>query len=116
VPFPVHCTNCGQELPSVEAGPCPKCGAITKTVQLEARGHAQATASAQGSWRRVEEVLERNWLAMSILFCLILISAIPAYFLSGWWSVSVTLALAAISSVVGVFAVTKVRNITEGKF
>jgi hypothetical protein len=38
--FPVHCKSCGTELPSVDFGPCPKCGSIAKTVSMAARGFA----------------------------------------------------------------------------
>jgi hypothetical protein len=31
----VNCSDCGNQLPDVKSGPCPKCGSINKTVQLQ---------------------------------------------------------------------------------
>jgi restriction system protein len=42
----VHCSSCGFPLPSTDAGPCPECGGVTKTVQLTARATAMGTARA----------------------------------------------------------------------
>lgn len=44
--FPVYCTACGFELPSVDAGPCPKCGSTAKTVSMSAAGYSQSSGRA----------------------------------------------------------------------
>src|SRR4051794_36344843 len=43
---PVHCTACGHQLPSADAGPCPKCGSTAKTFSAVATAHSQSTARA----------------------------------------------------------------------
>jgi hypothetical protein len=44
--FPVHCSSCGFPLPNTDAGPCPECGGVTKTVELTARATVMGTARA----------------------------------------------------------------------
>jgi len=108
----IHCSNCGQELHDETETPCPKCGDKRRTFSAE--GHLQVTSSVtlQTSLRRFEEELRKNWPLIGVLAVGDALSTIPAYFLSGWASVAVTLAFIVVSTLVGYYAVTRVVTIT----
>ena len=56
--FPVHCTRCKQPLGQDETV-CPKCGSNERTVELEARGIVTASATAQMTFDRINEIAEK---------------------------------------------------------
>ena len=110
--FRVHCTDCSHELRDVNETPCPQCGSNKRTVQLEARGQAVTMASARISRRNFEREVKKNWPLIATVGACNLLSAIPAYFLSGIPSVVFTLAFVTITTVLGYFMITRVITIT----
>jgi hypothetical protein len=69
-------------------------------------------ASASLTLRKVEEEMKKNWPLVILLLLGNFISIVPAYFLSGWWSVAATLFFILFSTGLGYFAITRVITIT----
>jgi hypothetical protein len=95
---------------------CPNCGGTAKTVYLEALSSIQVKSRVQGIWRGINVFKEWSWKAISILAIVNFVAMVPAYYLSGWWSVVATVVFSLLSAIVGYFAVTKVREISKGQF
>jgi hypothetical protein len=108
----VNCSDCGCELPDVNSGPCPNCGSINKTVQLQAHSQAGATASAKTFALKAVTEMKGNWKLICMLVVVNFISVVSAYFLSGFKSVIVNLVLIIASTIVGYLAITRVTTIT----
>jgi hypothetical protein len=110
--FPVTCKNCGNSLKNVEDLPCPKCGSVQAIVHMTARSMAASSGRATMSGHMTVETMRKNWPYIILLVAIILISGIPAYCLSGWTSVVVSWLFAALSTLVGYYAITKIaRNV-----
>jgi hypothetical protein len=56
--------------------------------------------------------IEKNWLLVVILVLCDVVSVVPAYFLSGWASVALTVFFIVLSTAFGYFAITRVVTIT----
>ena len=66
--------------------------------------------------RKIKQEVKKNWPLLVILVLCDVISVVPAYFLSGWASVIVTVFFIILSTVLGYYAITKVITIaTETK-
>lgn len=109
--FPVTCDKCGEKLPDVNST-CPKCGSAPKTVHVEARAQIGLRAVARMSTRKIEEEIRKNWPLVLILAAIYLVSMIPSYFLSGWWSVAANLIFIILSTAVSYYAITRIITIT----
>jgi predicted RNA-binding Zn-ribbon protein involved in translation (DUF1610 family) len=106
-----HCSNCGHEVDDLVRAPCPRCGDTRITVSAVGNINAcigdctwELAASRRG--------IKKNRPFIAVLALGDLISTIPAYFLSGWASVAVTLLFIVASTVVGYYAITRVVRIT----
>ena len=108
----VRCSNCQYELRDVNESPCPKCGDTRKTVALEAKTQIKMSATLHMTRTKIEEEIKKNWPLIALLAGLDLFSTIPAYLLSGWQSVAVTLLFIVVSTVLGYYAITRVIRIT----
>jgi hypothetical protein len=109
--FPATCDRCGYALRDVEET-CPICGPAPKTVHLEARTRTGLSARVSTTTRKFEKEMKKNWPLILVLFVGNLLSAVPAYFLSGWSSVTVTLLSNVFFTFVGYYAITRVITIT----
>jgi hypothetical protein len=109
----VNCSACGCELPGVDSGPCPKCGGMAKTVQLEARGQMMTSGSLKVSLRKIEMAVKKDWKLICILIVMQLIAVGLAYFLSGVASVIASVVVIIVTTIVGYFAITRVFTITH---
>jgi RNA polymerase subunit RPABC4/transcription elongation factor Spt4 len=110
----VKCSDCDYELAENQS-PCPNCGGTKRTINFEVPTMTvKVTASAvQMTLQRIEVEIKRNWPLIAVLSIGDLISTIPAYFLSGWASVTVTLAFIVFSTIVGYYAITRVITVTR---
>jgi hypothetical protein len=63
--------------------------------------------------QRLETEVRKNWRLIIILVACDVISVIPAYFLSGWASVGITVFFIILSTVLGYYAITRVITITK---
>ena len=106
--FPVKCTSCGYQLKDVHDLPCPKCGSGQAAVSMAA--HTQSTSSGRATvvGHQTIEAVKMNWRFVLLLIGVVLISGIPAYFLSGWASVIVSWFFSILSAYVGYYALTKI--------
>jgi len=98
----IRCSNCGHELRDEKEAPCPKCGDKRRTFNAE--GHIQVTSSVTLGLQKLEVEMRKNWPLIAVLAFGDLVSTIPAYCLSGWQSVAVTLAFIVGSTIVGYYA------------
>jgi uncharacterized membrane protein YvbJ len=110
--FPVTCTNCGHALRDENETPCPNCGDIRRTVHMAVSTQIGLTARISVTIRRVETEIKKNWLLVIVLVLCDVVSIIPAYFLSGWTSVTATVFFIILSTVLGYYAITRVITIT----
>lgn len=62
--------------------------------------------------RKIETEIKKNWVLLVILVLCDVVSVVPAYFLSGWASVAVTVLFILFSTVIGYYAITRVITIT----
>jgi len=62
--------------------------------------------------RKMEMEIKKNWPLVVILVLCDVVSVVPAYFLSGWASVAVTVFFIVLSTVLGYYAITRVVTIT----
>jgi uncharacterized membrane protein YvbJ len=110
--FPVTCTNCGHHLRDENETPCPNCGDPRRTVHMEATAHSVLSARVSMTIRKLETEIKKNWVLLVILILCDVVSVVPAYFLSGWASVAVTVLFILFSTVIGYYAITRVITIT----
>jgi len=111
----VRCGECGAELdektdiPVEDRRPCPKCGSLARRFELSLSGVVKVTGSLALEISR--EFLERHplWVAMYIVLT-VAAALVGGLLLSGWASVLASLLLAVPLFVVGLRAVTKVRE------
>ena len=110
--FPVKCNGCGYQLKDVYDLPCPKCGCDHATVSMAARGQVATSGRVTMEGHRTIEEMRRNWPFILLLIAVILLSAIiPAYlFGGGWASVIVSCIFSFVSTIVGYYALTKIRE------
>jgi hypothetical protein len=107
-----RCSACDEPLSSNHVGPCPKCGDTRRRhdVQLEGIVHAHAFLA----WQHIHEYRERH----KVLFPLVLVITVASPFLglvlAGWLGVVVGLVIGLITFLLGLRAVTKVREIRGG--
>jgi DMSO/TMAO reductase YedYZ heme-binding membrane subunit len=71
---------------------------------------SQAMSSGRGalSGHLTVEEMGKSWPLIGLLVIVILFSGVPAYYLSGWWSVIVSWIFSGISAYVGYYALTKI--------
>jgi hypothetical protein len=108
--FPVKCNGCGYQLKDVYDLPCPKCGCDQATVSMAARAQAAFSGRATAVGHQTIEEMKKDWPYILLLIAVILVSGIPAYFLSGWTSVMVSWLLSILSAYVGYYALTKIQR------
>ena len=110
--FPVTCTNCGHQLRDENETPCPNCGDSRRTVHMTASMQIGLSARLSMTIRKMEMEIKKNWPLVVILVLCDVVSVVPAYFLSGWASVAVTVFFIVLSTVLGYYAITRVVTIT----
>ncbi len=110
--FPVTCTNCGHSLRDVNETPCPNCGDTRKTTHMSANIQVTSSVKVSTTLRKLEIEIKKNWPLIVVLVVCDLLSVIPAYYLSGWASVAVTVFFIILSTVLGYYAITRVITIT----
>ena len=108
----VTCSNCGA-VRDEHAERCPKCGDTRRTFHEE-KIHIpiHSSVTVRSAIRRIRTEIKKNWRLITVLIICDVLSTIPAYFLSGWWSVLVTVLFILFSTVVGYFAITRMITIT----
>lgn len=62
---------------------------------------------------RIKTEIKKNWPLITLLIISYFLSTIPAYFLSGWWSVLATVLSILFSTVVGYYAITRLITIEK---
>jgi hypothetical protein len=79
---------------------------------MEATAHSMLSARVSMTIRKIETEIKKNWVLLVILVLCDVVSVVPAYFLSGWASVAVTVLFILFSTVIGYYAITRVITIT----
>jgi hypothetical protein len=92
--------------------PCARCGDTRRTVHMEARSQITSSMQLSTTLRRLEVEVKKNWRLIAVLIICDIVSIVPAYFLSGWASVAVTVFFIILSTVLGYYAITRVITIT----
>lgn len=106
-----RCTNCGHVLAPGES-PCSKCGDSRRTVDKLVETAVGSSVSLRMTITKIRQEVQKNWPLLAVLAVGDAVSTIPAYFLSGWASVAVTLCFIVFSTVVGYYAITRVIRTT----
>ena len=106
------CKWCGTSLSPTHTGPCPKCGKEGKIIAVEIKETIRLKDSL--NWERQREFFERNpkikWLIIAIIFG----SPLLGLILSGLVGFVTGFFLGLLSCLLGLLAVTKVREIERG--
>lgn len=108
----VRCSGCGQLLALDHSGPCPSCGDTRKTHNVYIEETINVASSL--SWRHIRERYERHPVLLPIVIAITLASPFLGLVLAGWVGVLVGLGVGVITFLLGLRAVTKVREIREG--
>lgn len=90
--------------------PCPICQSTKFRLALSGRSQGMARGGASLAGHKMIHTQERSWPFLLALLAIILLSGFPAYYLSGWLSVVLSWTFSAVSSVVGYYAITKIRE------
>jgi ribosomal protein L32 len=102
------CQNCGEPLARHHVGPCPRCGSRHKRyyVHLETTVETRASLRSKSMVERISN--EWSWFWICVLIVMDIAGLVAAYFLSGWFSVGITVLLDLVSCAVGVKVYQKV--------
>lgn len=108
----VTCQNCGAELSPDHSGPCPECG---KT------GRHKVAVVSEGInikesliWERRREYIKKNPIIILLSIVIILGAPIIGFFLSGLIGVIIGIVLGFGVSILGLFAIMKIKEIHHG--
>jgi len=109
-----ECTACGHELALEHTGPCPSCGGVKSRVVVSILAADEVSVAPGLSWekRSIREFYEKHPAALGTTVVLVLASSLVGVFLAGMVGLVVGLLLSVIGSVVGLGAITKVREKT----
>jgi hypothetical protein len=107
------CNHCGASVDPSRDEPCSHCGEYAgKSIQAAITDNIGVQDEV--SWARVREFLQYNlWWAL-VLAVIVLISPFVGLLIAGTLGLIIGLLLSVLSVPVGVFAVTRVREITRG--
>jgi predicted amidophosphoribosyltransferase len=108
----VKCSGCGYTLPLDHSGPCPECGDHRKTHHVSMSATLRFIGSLR--WQHVRTYYEKHPLALTVLTFITVGSPLVGLMLAGWAGVSVGLALSVGGFIIGLYAVTKVREVHDG--
>jgi hypothetical protein len=106
------CLSCGEPLGDDHAGPCPKCGGTCKEIHVQVEDEVRCRDSI--GWQHVREYWDRHPIILSVVVAITIGSPFLGLVLAGWLGVAVGLAISVASLILGLFAITKVREIREG--
>lgn len=106
------CSGCGEILPEGFHEPCPNCGDTRKTHSVSVNEKVNATDTM--SWQLIHEYYERHPVFLPLVICITFASPFLGLFLAGWNGVLVGLVIGLFAFVLGLRAITKVREIQKG--
>ena len=108
----VRCSGCGQALALDHAGPCPNCGDTRKTHEV----HITETLHLSSSlgWQHIRERYEKHPVLLPVVITITLGAPFLGLVVAGWAGVAVGLFVGLLTFLLGLRAVTKVREIREG--
>lgn len=109
----VICRNCGIELSLDHSGPCPKCGKTTG-IYIEAGLSEAITPKESFNWEHRLEYIKKNSIIILLSIVITLGAPILGFFLSGLIGVIIGIVLGFIVSILGLFAVMKIKEIRGG--
>ena len=104
------CSSCGHRLDHDHVGPCPECGHASRTYNKALTATVLATGSL--SWKKTHEYYKKRPLLCVFQLCITLGSPCLGLVLRGWLGLLAGLALGVISLLLGLRAVTRVRETT----
>jgi hypothetical protein len=107
-----RCSGCGEPLPDNYTLPCPTCGDTRKNLNVSVHEVAHAQDSLR--WQLIHEYYERHPVLFPLVLAITIVSPFLGLVFAGWFGVSIGLIVGVITFLVGLHAVTKVRQIQEG--
>jgi len=111
VSLSTRCSACGEALPLNFVGPCPKCGDTRKTQDKNIEGTLRFSGSL--GWQRTHEYYERHPILLPLVLAISIGSPFLGLILAGWIGVVVGLVIAVVTFILGLRAVTNVREIRQ---
>jgi hypothetical protein len=105
-----ECTACKAPMDASVAGPCPNCGA-TGTKRVYATIPVTVTGTLSIEVAKINQSIVFNKCAIVALIVITLVSPLITFFLPGPIGIAVSYALSLIGTVVGYYAIMKVRDI-----
>lgn len=107
-----RCSGCGQPLVLDHLGSCPSCGDTRKTHEVSI--HVAAKGRASLGWRHVREYYKKHTLLLSLVIGITIGAPFLGLVLAGWDGVVVGVIVGVGTFLLGLCAVTKIREIREG--
>ena len=107
-----RCSACGESWPLNHLGPCPKCGDTRKVYDVHTEGSLRLHGSL--GWKYIHEYYERHPILLPLVLAITVGSPFLGLVLAGWLGVVVGLVIGVVAFILGLRAVTKVREIREG--
>jgi hypothetical protein len=109
----VRCSACGQTLALDHQGACPSCGGTSKTHDVHLTDTIHLSSSL--TWQHTREWYEKHPVLLPIVIAITVASPFLGLLLAGWIGVAVGLGIGVVTFLLGLRAVTKVREIREGR-
>ena len=95
--------------PALRGTPCPDCGSTAKTYGLTSTAVLEVTAAM--SYVATKRFWERNWWLLAVVVLLALVPPALGFLLAPWVSAVVSIGCSVLSFLVGILALTRVREI-----
>jgi hypothetical protein len=110
----VQCSGCGLALASDHIGPCPNCGDQRKTHILTLAASFKGEGQLNTKWQHIREYYDKHPVPLTLVLLITFGSPFLGLFLGGLAGVLIGLGVSVVSFLLGLRAVTKVREIREG--
>jgi hypothetical protein len=108
----VKCSGCSYVLSPEHSGPCPRCGDTRKTHDVHIEETVRVSAALR--WQHIREHYEKHHVLLPLVIGITVGSPFLGLLLAGWVGVGVGLLIGITTFILGLRAVTKVREIREG--
>ena len=106
------CAGCGEPLQEGFTNSCPKCGETRKIHEVSI--HESLTVRSAIHWKHIHEYYERHNILLPVVLIITICSPFLGLVLAGWVGVLVGLFIGIITFLLGLRAVTKIREVREG--
>lgn len=109
----IYCKHCGSMWDEDDHGTCSNCGKEGRKIIKKVEGRVNFVSSL--GWLHTKEFYEKDKSALIIVLLIPIVSSFVGYFFGGAQGVIIGLGLSIIGILLGLKAITKVREIKHGR-